>query len=101
MLYVANVDQLMLQLGDLIPAEAALWIIQVDRIHGIVDHPIAHRPVFQHLRLRVRFGYQRQRALRVRRSSETIGVLDAGPMMRPRTESSLIGLKVQMRDGRQ
>ena len=38
---VTNVDQLVLQLGDLAPGEAAFGAVQVESIDGLVDHVIA------------------------------------------------------------
>ena len=37
-LNVANVDDLVLHLGNLVPAEPALWIGQVERVNRIVNH---------------------------------------------------------------
>src|SRR5579871_3996529 len=53
MLDVADIDELVLQLGHLIPTEAAFCAVEIQRIHGVIDHPFAELPVLKHLRLRV------------------------------------------------
>ena len=56
MLDVTEVHQLMLQLRHAIPAETALPVIEIERVHRIVDDAIAEGPVLEHLRLRIRIA---------------------------------------------
>jgi hypothetical protein len=46
---VADADDLMLELGDPVPAEAARRIIQIHAIDAWVDHVIAATPIGQDL----------------------------------------------------
>src|SRR5215471_13174016 len=54
MLDVADIDELVLLLGQAIPTEATLSAIEIQRVHGVIDHAIAEFPVLEHVRLRVR-----------------------------------------------
>ena len=56
MLDVADIDELVLQLGHAIPTEATLGAVEIQRLHGVINHPIAELPVLEHLRLRVRLA---------------------------------------------
>ena len=54
MLDVADIDELVLQLGHAIPTEATLGAVEIQRVHCVIHHPIAELPILEHLRLRVR-----------------------------------------------
>ncbi len=54
MLDMADIDELVLQLGHAIPTEATFGSVEIQRVHGVIDHPIAEPPVFEHFRLRIR-----------------------------------------------
>ena len=54
MLDMADIDELVLQLGHAIPTEATFGAVEIQRVDGVIDHPIAELPVIEHLRLRVR-----------------------------------------------
>ena len=43
----------MLQLRHAVPTETALRAIEIERVHRIIDDPIAEGPVLEHLRLRI------------------------------------------------
>src|SRR5713226_4447703 len=85
-LNVANVDDLVLHLGNLVPTEAALRIVQVERVNGIVDHRPADAQVAQHLRLCIRSpGLQ-----------WSVHALDSPLVVLPRTKGPVIRLEIQM-----
>src|SRR5271157_3267045 len=56
MLDVADIDELVLQFGHAIPTEATLSAIEIQCVHGVIDHAIAEFPVLKHVRLRVRLA---------------------------------------------
>src|SRR5262245_11850105 len=83
MLDVADINELVLQLGHLIPTEATLGAIEIQRIHRVVDHPIAELPIFEHLRLRIRV---------------TAGAVAFAMMLFPQPERSFVVLEIQVRE---
>ena len=54
MLDMADINELVLQLGHAIPTEPTFGAVEIQRVHGVIDHPIAELPVLEHLRLRLR-----------------------------------------------
>src|SRR6516165_6580164 len=81
MLDVADIDELVLQLGHVIPTEATLGAVEIQRVHGVIDHPIAELPVFEHLRLRVWL---------------TPDAIALTAMLFPQPERSFVALKIQV-----
>src|SRR5579862_4524764 len=78
---VTDIDELMLQLGHAVPTEAALGTVEIQRVHGVIDHPIAELAVLEHLRLRVRF---------------TRDAVVLAAMLFPQPERSFVALKIQV-----
>src|SRR5262249_39880792 len=83
MLDVADINELVLQLGHLIPTEATLGAIEIQRIHRVVDHPIAELPIFEHVRLRIRV---------------TAGAVAFAMVLFPQPERSFVVLEIQVRE---
>ena len=96
MLNVSDGDELMLQLGDLIPREPAFGIMEVERVDSIINQSIADLRIFQNLCTGVRFRDQRQCAVRVCRPGNAVLVLGVRLVTFPGPKGSLIRLKVQM-----
>src|SRR6266496_3551868 len=92
MLNVADVDNLVLQGGHLVPGEAALRGLQIERIHAGIDHAIAIVAVFE------KVGAT-ERLTRLGRTSfprKIADVLRFLAMARPRTKTFLSLLKIKM-----
>ena len=83
MLHVADVDQLMLQLRDLVPGEAALRAREVERVDRPIGHRIAEAPVLEDLRLRVCVAR---------------GAVVAAVLVRPPPKLGFVTLQIQMRE---
>src|SRR5215469_2467677 len=83
MLDVADIDELVLKLGHAIPTEATLGAVEIQRLHGVINHPIAELPVLEHLRLRVRL---------------TAGAVAFAMMLFPQPERSFVVLEIQVRE---
>src|SRR5579859_1804740 len=81
MLDMADIDELVLQLGHAIPTEATFGAVEIQRVHGAIDHPIAELPVLEHLRLRVRL---------------TRDAVALAAMLFPKPKRSFVGLKIQV-----
>src|SRR5215467_11077270 len=81
MLDVADIDELVLQLGHAIPTEATFGAVEIQRVHGVVDHPIAELPVFEHLRLRVWL---------------TLDAIALTAMLFPQPKRSFVALKIEV-----
>src|SRR5271154_4206562 len=81
MLDMADIDELVLQLGHAIPTEATFGAVEIQRVHGVIDHPIAELPVLEHLRLRVRL---------------TRNAVALAAMLFPQLKGSFVALKIQM-----
>ncbi len=98
MLDVTEVYELMFQLGDLVPIEPTLGVMEVQRVDGIINQPIANVPILQYLCARVWFGDQRQRAVGSAGPAMPSWCLDFRLVMLPGSKCSLVWLKVQVRD---
>src|SRR5689334_6978730 len=83
MLDVANIDELVLQLGHAIPTEATLGAVEIQRVNGVINHPIAEIPVLEHLRLRVRL---------------TADAVAFAAMLFPQPKRSFVLLEIQVRE---
>src|SRR5689334_2080166 len=83
MLDVANIDELVLQLGHAIPTEATLGAVEIQRVNGVINHPIAEIPVLEHLRLRVRL---------------TADAIAFAAMLFPQPKRSFVMLEIQVRE---
>src|ERR1700741_437010 len=83
MLDVADIDELVLQLGHAIPTEATLGAVEIQGVHGVINHPIAELPVCEHLRLRVRL------------TADTVALAS---MLFQQPERSFVALEIQMRE---
>ena len=83
MLDVANIDELVLQLGHAIPTEATIGAVEIKRIHGVINHSIAELPVLEHLRLRVRL---------------TADAVAFAAMLFPQPKRSFVMLEIQVRE---
>jgi len=83
MLDVADIDQLVLQLGHAIPTEATLGAVKIQRVHGVINHPIAELPVLEHLRLRVRL------------TADTVAF---AAMLFPQPKRSFVVLEIKVRE---
>ena len=83
MLDVADIDELVLQLGHLIPTEATLGAVEIQHLNGVINHPIAELPVLEHLRLRVRF------------TADTVAF---AAMLFPEPKCSFVALEIQVRE---
>src|SRR5271163_4513805 len=81
MLDVADIDELVLQLGHAIPTEATFGAVGIQRVHGVINHPIAELPVLEHLRLRVRL---------------TLDAVARAAMLFPQPKRSFVALKIQV-----
>src|SRR5215813_9893750 len=83
MLDVPDIDKLMFQLGHAIPAEATLSTVEVQRVHGVIHHPIAEFPILEHLSLRVRL---------------TADAVAFAAMLYPQLKRSFVPLEIQVRE---
>ena len=83
MLDVADIDELVLQLGHAIPTEATLGAVEIQRVHGFINHPIAELPVLEHLPLGVRL---------------TADAVAFAAMLLPQTKRSFVVLEIQVRE---
>src|SRR5580704_9452395 len=81
MLDMADIDELVLQLGHAIPTEATFGAVEIQHVHGVVDHPIAELPVLEHLRLRVRL---------------TLDAVALAAMLFPQPKRSFVALKIKV-----
>ena len=81
MLNMADIDELVLQLGHAVPTEATFGAVEIQRVHGVIDHPIAELPVLEHLRMRVRL---------------TRDAVALAAMLFPQPKRSFIVLKIHM-----
>lgn len=98
MLEVAKVDELVFQLGHLVPREPALRAGKVETVHRAVDHLVTERPVLQDFGSGVGLGNQRQAAVRVRRPRNAVRVLYLPLVTLLRTKCGLVRVEVQMRE---
>src|SRR5579871_4454121 len=78
---MADINELMLQLGHAVPTEATFGAVEIQRIHGVVDHPIAELAVLEDLRLRVRL---------------TRDAVVLAAMLLPQLKRSFVALKIQV-----
>jgi hypothetical protein len=83
MLDVADIDELVFQLGHLIPTEATVRAFEIQRVHGVINHPIAEIPVLEHLRFRVRL---------------TAGAVAFAAALFPQPKCSFVLLEIQVRE---
>src|SRR5215469_7513621 len=81
MLDLADIFELVLQLGHVIPTEATLGALEIQRLHGVINHPIAELPVLEHLRLRVRL---------------TADAVAFAAMLFPQAKRSFVMLEIQV-----
>ena len=82
MLDVTEVHQLMLQLRHPVPTETAFRAVEIERVHCIIDYPIAEGPVLEHLRLRIWVA------------PDTVIV---ALMLRPQLKRRFVALQIQVR----
>jgi len=81
MLDVADTDELMLELGHLVPRESTLRTLEIEQVDCAVHRVIHEAPVFEDLRLRVRFAP---------------GAVVITVMLTPEDERRLVLLQVQV-----
>ena len=93
MLNVADVDDLVLQGGHLVPGEAALRGLKIERIHAGIDHAIAIGAVFEKVGASERLARLGRTVSFPRYSGDVLGFL---AMARPRTKTFLSLLKIKM-----
>src|SRR6516225_11727576 len=103
MLKVPKTDELMFDLGDLVPEESTVRVGNVERINSRIDRAIADVPIGQHFFLRVWFS-RPGRTMRqlanpgaVRRALQVIHELNSGLVLFPRTKGIRIRLEIEMR----
>ena len=88
----------MLQLRNRVSSKSTLRTFQVKFVNRVVDHLIAERPIFQHLRFRVRFRNERQGTVGVGWTGNAIRVLDSALVMLLRVKRLFVRLKVRVRE---
>jgi hypothetical protein len=82
MLDVTDVHELMLQLRHAVPTETALRAVEIERVHRVIDHAIAERPVLEHLRLRIWVA---------------LDTVIMASMLRPPLKRCFVSLQIQVR----
>jgi hypothetical protein len=82
MLDVTDVHKLMLQLRHAVPTETALHAVEIERVHRVIDHAIAERPILKHLRLCIWVA---------------LDTVIVASMLRPPLKRCFVSLQIQVR----